>query len=484
MWAKNSTRLFDGHVEDVGDRLALEADVERLAVVALAVALLARDVDVRQEVHLDLDLAVAAADLAAAALDVEGEAAGLVAAGAGLLGLGVEVADDVEEADVGRRVRPRRAADRRLVDVDDLVQVLEALDALVGARAHPRAVQLVRDGLVEDLVDQRRLARAGHARDRGERAERHLDGHVLEVVLARADDLDVAGWLAALVRCLDPPRAREELPGQGLLDQHDLFGRAAGDDVPAVLAGAWAHVDHVVRGAHRVLVVLDHEHGVAEVAQALQRRDQPLVVAVVQADRRLVEDVEHADQRRADLGRQADPLRLAARTGSPTRAPSTGSRRPRCPGSAAARRSRAGSAARSAGPGSTAPGRSSHSIARLALIARELVDRELADLDRPRLRPQARAVALRARAHRHVLLDLLPRPVGVRLLVAALEVRDDALEGRHVRPLAPHPVAVGDVELLAVGAVEEEVLDLLRELLPRRVDVDLVALGDRRAICS
>ena len=77
-------RLLDGEVEHVRDVLALEAHFERLAVVALAVALLARDVDVREEVHLDLDLAVALADLAAAALDVEGEAPRLVAARARL----------------------------------------------------------------------------------------------------------------------------------------------------------------------------------------------------------------------------------------------------------------------------------------------------------------------------------------------------------------------------------------------------------------
>src|SRR5215210_4875670 len=140
-------RLLDRHVEHVGDRLALEADVQRLAVVALAVALLARHVDVREEVHLDLDLAVAAADLAAAALDVEREAAGLVAARPRLLGLREQVADLVEEPDVGRRVRARRAADRRLVHRDDLVQLLQAAQALVRARAHPRAVELVRDGL-------------------------------------------------------------------------------------------------------------------------------------------------------------------------------------------------------------------------------------------------------------------------------------------------------------------------------------------------
>ena len=63
--------LLDRHVEHVGDGLALEVHLERLAVVAGAVADLARDVDVGQEVHLDLDRAVAGAGLAAAALDVE-----------------------------------------------------------------------------------------------------------------------------------------------------------------------------------------------------------------------------------------------------------------------------------------------------------------------------------------------------------------------------------------------------------------------------
>ena len=249
-------------------------------------------------------------------------------------------------------------------------------------------------------------------------------------------------------------------------------------DVAAVLAGAGAHVDQVVGRAHRALVVLDHQHRVAEVAQPLQRRDQPLVVALVQADRRLVEDVEHADQRGADLGRQPDPLRLAARQGR---------RRPLHRQVADANvvqepqplvdlaqdqpRDR---------PVLVGELQRVHPLDRpLGAQRRELVDRDPADLDRPRLRPQPRALALRARPHRHVLLDLLARPVGVRLLVAALQVRDDPLEGRHVRPLAPHPVAVGDVQLVPVGAVQEEVLDLLRQVLPRRVDVDLVALGDR-----
>ena len=132
--------LLDRHVEHLGDGLALVVHLERLAVVAGAVADLARHVDVRQEVHLDLDRAVAGAGLAAAALDVEGEPALLVAAHLRLGGLGEQLADVVEDAGVGRRVGPRRAADRRLVDVDDLVDVLEAGDPACAGPGTVRAL--------------------------------------------------------------------------------------------------------------------------------------------------------------------------------------------------------------------------------------------------------------------------------------------------------------------------------------------------------
>ena len=61
-------RLLARQVEHLGDVLALERDVERVAVVARALADLARHVHVGQEVHLDLDRAVARARLAPAAL--------------------------------------------------------------------------------------------------------------------------------------------------------------------------------------------------------------------------------------------------------------------------------------------------------------------------------------------------------------------------------------------------------------------------------
>ena len=59
--------------------------------------------------------------------------------------------------------------------------------------------------------------------------------------------------------------------------------------------------------------MLDDDDRVAEVAQVLQRLEQAGVVALVQADRRLVEHVEHAGQAGADLRGEADALALAAR---------------------------------------------------------------------------------------------------------------------------------------------------------------------------
>ncbi len=151
-------RLLDGHVEDLGDRLALVEDLERLAVVAPALADLARHVDVREELHVDLDRAVTRAGFAAAALDVEGEAAGLVTAHLGLGGRGEQLAHVVEQARVGGRVRPGRPPDGRLVDADELVDQVEAVDALVLARHCPTAVDVAHEDGAEDVVHQRGLA--------------------------------------------------------------------------------------------------------------------------------------------------------------------------------------------------------------------------------------------------------------------------------------------------------------------------------------
>ena len=76
---------------------------------------------------------------------------------------------------------------------------------------------------------------------------------------------------------------------------------------PGPMSSTWS------ASADGVLVMLDHDHGVAEVAQALQRVQQPRIVALVQPDRGLVEHIEHAGQAGADLRGEPDALAFAAR---------------------------------------------------------------------------------------------------------------------------------------------------------------------------
>src|SRR5699024_10548974 len=77
---KEDERLIHSHIQHFVDILALISDFQGLLVVSLALAHVAGNIHVRQEVHLDLDEAVARAGLAAAALDVERKASWAVAA--------------------------------------------------------------------------------------------------------------------------------------------------------------------------------------------------------------------------------------------------------------------------------------------------------------------------------------------------------------------------------------------------------------------
>ena len=107
--------------------------------------------------------------------------------------------------------------------------------------------------------------------------------------------------------------AAEILAGERLLAGLDLRRRPGRDDLAAAVARAGAEIDEVVGRLDHLAVVLDQDQGVAQVAEVPQGRQEPRVVARVQADGRLVEDVEHARQAAADLARQADPLALAPR---------------------------------------------------------------------------------------------------------------------------------------------------------------------------
>src|SRR5690606_2371052 len=137
---------------------------------------------------------------------------------------------------------------------------------------------------------------------------------VLQVVAGRADDADhlLLVGPATLFRDGNFFLARKILAGDGAFVRHQVGSRAEAVHFAAVNAGAPAHVDDVVGGEDGVFIVFNHDDRVAEITQALQRSEQTLVVALVQADGRFIEHVKHAGKAGADLGSETDALAFSA----------------------------------------------------------------------------------------------------------------------------------------------------------------------------
>ena len=229
----------------------------------------------------------------------------------------------------------------------------------------------------------------------------------------------------------------------------------------AVNAGAGADLDDLVGRAYGSLVVLHHDHRVANVAQALQGVDHLQVVARMQADRRLVQHVEHTHQFGPNLHRQPHALRLAARecgrTAIQAEVFQTDIQEQIQPGIHVADHLLAGLVLQRQ-RGQESPQVGEGQVA-------QLDDVLAAHGDEQALRAQLGAVAIGTRQLHHHLLQILFHP-GVRLMlapvmaVAPFDGVDDAIVAEKPAGLLLSLLRVGrqyDREALTPGAVEHDV---------------------------
>ena len=173
---------------------------------------------------------------------------------------------------------------------------------------------------VKDVVDESRLPASGNPRDRREEARREPDREVREIVLRGAGDRQPPrtwagrnGRTHANAGNGDPLSTAEEHPRQGAGVGHDLSGCPASHDLTAPGPRSGPHVQDMVCREDRLLVMLDDDDGVPQIAEPPERVKQAVVIALVEADARFVENVEDTGKPRADLGGQTDPLGLSTR---------------------------------------------------------------------------------------------------------------------------------------------------------------------------
>ena len=113
----------------------------------------------------------------------------------------------------------------------------------------------------------------------------------------RARDRNLLGsGLATLGWDLDVHLVGEIASRQRLRNLLDLFVGSIADDFPPAFAGPRSEVEDMIRSAHDVRIMLHHQDRIPEIPQPVQDFDQTVGVTTVQADRRLVQNVERADK--------------------------------------------------------------------------------------------------------------------------------------------------------------------------------------------
>lgn len=146
--------LLDIEVEAIGDRLAFEENLEGSAVVSFGFACGAGDPKVGEELHVEPNRAVAIAGAATPLLGIEAEGSRSESAASALGKFREQIADLVEDFRIRCRIAARGSTDGTLIDIDDLVQVFESLDAAVDTGSIVRSIERVAKSWREDIGHQ------------------------------------------------------------------------------------------------------------------------------------------------------------------------------------------------------------------------------------------------------------------------------------------------------------------------------------------
>ena len=335
----------------------------------------------------------------------------------------------------------------------------------------------------ENVIDERRFSRAADAGDADEETERNLDVDVLKVIVPSADDTEpllAAG--PALRRNQNLFLAGKVLSGEAVRMHYDVREGAGCHHLAAADAGARTEINEIVGRPHGLLVVLDDDDGVAHVAEFFEAAEQAVVVAWVQADARLVENIEHTNESAADLTGKANALGLTA-----------GERRR----GAVERKIVQADVHQEAEPAANLLEHlaSDGVLERIQLLLQlsliriepvsQIADRHgadvgqrlAADADGACLSVQPLALAGRARDDPHVLFELQAARSGRGFLEAAQELRHDPFPFAAVLPDGAAAHLPFERDMLVAAPVENPVAMLLGQIAPRRLQIDAKGLG-------
>ena len=258
-------------MQHIRDGVALVFHLQGFAVEPGALADIALDVHIRQEVHLNHVHALTTAGLTAATLHVETELTHLVTAGLGLHRGGEHLTDRIKSTGVGGWIGAGRASNRALVDHDHLVDRLQPPQFTQTLRKGHFETQSVLKSRVQELIHQGALAAATHPGDGHQPTQGKLNRNVLEVVAVAIDQLERARTaLATFSRRWNRATATQVSAGERFTARHQIIETSLRHDVSPVDTGTRADVHHVIGSTNGVFIVFHHHQGVSKIPEPNQ----------------------------------------------------------------------------------------------------------------------------------------------------------------------------------------------------------------------
>ena len=200
-----------------------------------------------------------------------------------------------KETAVGCRVAARCSANGALVYFNYFVNMLQSFDGLVRHYTHAAGFKrMIAQQRIQSIVDEGALATTAYATHHNHFTQRQFHRNVLQRV--SAGPFQFNGFAIALAPLFGHR--------YGLLTTqkvcrfatilHHLLWCAAYHYTATMPSGFRANVYQKIAGQHDVFIMLYHQHTVANIPQVLQCCYQPVVVPLVQTNRRLVEYVGNA----------------------------------------------------------------------------------------------------------------------------------------------------------------------------------------------
>ena len=225
---------------------------------------LAVHVDVGEEVHFDGDGSVPGTVLTPAALDVEAETTRLIAAHFCLLGLRKESTDFVKDTGVRGWITPRGAANGRLIDVDNFVEVVHTLDSGVEARYVSCTVESVCEGPIHNVIDEGGLPRAADAGNGHHHTQGNIHGQVTEIVSLGAlhGEHPFGVHRSSLTHGEHGFTSGEIIRRDGALLLEQAGQGSLVDHFAAKFSRSWTDVDDPVGSLNGFLIVFHNDQGV------------------------------------------------------------------------------------------------------------------------------------------------------------------------------------------------------------------------------